>query len=91
MSCTLEKRLALILLELTENFGVKDERGARLTVPVRHKDLDDLVGASASARNQISHPIRARSFHNPRRALLIICRERLESFLAQTHPSSNSH
>src|ERR1700687_2126517 len=46
MSCTLEERVALILLELSENFGVRDGLGVRLTVPARHKDLAELVGAS---------------------------------------------
>src|SRR6201981_3445981 len=46
MSCTLEERVALILLELSENFGVPDKLGVRLTVPARHKDLAELVGAS---------------------------------------------
>src|SRR6266850_736415 len=46
MSCTLEERLALILLELSESFGVKDRRGTRLTISARHKDLADLVGSS---------------------------------------------
>jgi hypothetical protein len=35
MVCTLEERVALILLELSENFGVRDRRGVRLTVPAR--------------------------------------------------------
>ena len=46
MSCTLEERLALILLELSENFGLKDKRGTRLSITPRHKDLADLVSAS---------------------------------------------
>ncbi len=46
MGCTLKDRVALILLELSENFGVRDPRGARLTVPATHKDLAELVGAS---------------------------------------------
>src|SRR5580658_8549281 len=36
MGCTLEERVALILLELTENFGVAEGRGVRLTVPATH-------------------------------------------------------
>lgn len=39
MGCTLEERLALILLELSENFGVKDKHGTRRTLPTRHQDL----------------------------------------------------
>src|ERR1700728_397890 len=35
MSCTLEERVALILLELSDNFGVKENRGIRLTIPAR--------------------------------------------------------
>ena len=46
MSCTLAERLALTLLELSENFGTPDRRGVRLTVPARHKNLAELVGAS---------------------------------------------
>src|ERR1700677_3183596 len=46
MSCTLEERLTLILLELSKNFGNKDKRGIRLTITPRHKDLADLVSAS---------------------------------------------
>jgi len=46
MSCTLEERIVLTLLELAENFGSKVKRGIRLTIPARHKDLAELVGAS---------------------------------------------
>src|ERR1700736_6218854 len=46
MGCTLEERVALILLELSENFGLREKRGIRLTVPASHKDLAELVGAS---------------------------------------------
>ncbi|HEY9158373.1 Crp/Fnr family transcriptional regulator, partial [Candidatus Binatus sp.] len=46
MSCTLEERLALILLELSENFGVPNTKGMRLTLPARHRDLAELAGAS---------------------------------------------
>jgi CRP-like cAMP-binding protein len=46
VGCTLEERVALILLELSENFGVRDERGVRLSVPATHRDIAELVGAS---------------------------------------------
>ena len=46
MSCTLEERIVLILLELSENFGIKEKRGTRITITTRHKDLADLVSAS---------------------------------------------
>jgi len=35
MSCTLEERIALILLELSDNFGVNEKRGKRITITTR--------------------------------------------------------
>src|SRR6266850_231897 len=46
MSCTLEERIALILLELSDNFGIKEKRGTSITITTPHKDLADLVSAS---------------------------------------------
>jgi len=47
IGCTLEERLALVLLDLSENFGVPNiNGGTRLTLPVRHGELAELVGAS---------------------------------------------
>lgn len=43
---TLEERVALLLLELSESFGIPDSRGVRLTMPTRHQDLADLVGGT---------------------------------------------
>src|SRR6266404_6700329 len=47
MSCTLEERLALILLELSEHFGVRNGKGIKLTVHARHRDIAELVGDRA--------------------------------------------
>lgn len=56
MGCTLEERLALVLLDLVENFGVPDDGGGmRLTIPVRHNDLAELVGAT---RPRVSEHLR---------------------------------
>jgi CRP-like cAMP-binding protein len=48
MSCTLEERVALVLLELSYDFGMPDALGTRLTVKARQKDLAELLGASRS-------------------------------------------
>src|ERR1700674_4923477 len=85
MSCTLEERLALILLELSENFGTKDKRGTRLTVPARHKDLADLVGGSRPRVTEFLIQFEREHFIVRDERHLIVHRERLESFLAQTH------
>src|SRR6266478_136691 len=85
MSCTLEERVALILLELSENFGVRDGQGVRLTVPARHKDIAELVGASRPRVTEFlsSFERKRLSVHKGRQ--LIVRRDRLEAFLAQTH------
>src|SRR6202158_3734861 len=89
MSCTLEERVALILLELSENFGTKDQQWVRLTVPARHKDRAELVGAS---RPRVTEYLS--SFERKRLIVrdgrqLIVKRDRLESFLAAAHPHVN--
>ena len=88
MSCTLEERLALILLELCENFGVLDPKGIRLTLPARHRDLAELVGASRPriTEHLISFERQRLISRNSRQ--LVVNRERVEGFLAQTHISA---
>ena len=89
MSCTLEERVALILLELSENFGVPDKQGVRLTVAARHQDIAELVGAS---RPRVTEYLalfeRERLIVRDGRQL-IVRRDRLESFLAQRHASAS--
>ena len=86
MSCTLAERLALTLLELSENFGTPDRRGVRLTVPARHKNLAELVGASRPRVTEHlmaferAHMIVRSNGH------MVVKREQLESFLTGAHP-----
>lgn len=81
-------RLALILLELSEDFGVANGKGIRLTVVVRHKDLAELVGASRPRITE--HLIRFERMHliahENRR--WTVRRDRLEGFLAGAHTSA---
>ena len=90
MSCTLAERLALILLELSENFGVKDKHGTRLTVSARHKDLADLVGASRPRVTEFLNQFERDNLivHDQRH--LIVRRDRLENFLSQAHSGTSS-
>ena len=87
MSCTLEERLALILLELSGNFGVEDRRGTRLMIPARHKDLADLVGASRPRVTEFLTQFERDNFIIRDGRHLIVHRNRLESFLAGAHPA----
>lgn len=83
MSCSVEERLALILLELCENFGTPDARGIRLTLPARHRDLAELVGASRPriTEHLISFERLRLISRNSRQ--LVVNRERVEAFLAK--------
>ena len=85
MSCTLEERLALILLELAENFGVPDPKGVRLTLPARHRDLAELVGASRPRITEHLIQFEQRHLISRHGRQLVVNRERVEGFLAQTH------
>ena len=87
MSCTLEERLALILLELGENFGVPDHKGVRLTLPARHRDLAELVGASRPRVTEHLTIFERKRLISRTTRQLFIDRDRLEGFLAQTHIS----
>lgn len=75
MSCTLAERLAI------------DRRGVRLTVPARHRDLAELVGASRPRVTE--HLIAFELGHMIARkdGRMVVKRERLERFLAGAHPA----
>jgi CRP-like cAMP-binding protein len=89
MGCTLEERVALILLELSENFGVREGPGVRLTVPTRHQDLAELVGATRPRVTEFLTAFERRHFIARDGRQMIVMRDRLEKFLEQSHPSSN--
>jgi len=85
MSCTLGERLALILLELSDNFGVPDAQGTRLTVKARHADLAELAGASRPRVSEHLTDFEAKHMIMRRRRQLVVNRDRLESFLSLSH------
>jgi CRP-like cAMP-binding protein len=85
MGCTLEERLALILLELCENFGMPDTKGTLLTLPARHRDLAELVGASRPRITEHLIMFERKHLISRKGRQLIVNQERVESFLAQAH------
>jgi CRP/FNR family cyclic AMP-dependent transcriptional regulator len=90
IGCTLEERVALILLELSENFGVRDGQAVRLTVPATHKDIAELVGASRPRVTEYLISFERRQLIMRDGRQLLVRRDRLESFLAQRQPSPSS-
>jgi CRP/FNR family transcriptional regulator len=91
MSCTLEERLALILLELSDNFGVPDGKAMRLTLSARHRDLAELVGASRPRITEHLSLFERKHLISRDNRQLVVNRDRLESFLAQTHIAVDAH
>jgi CRP-like cAMP-binding protein len=82
MSCTLAERVALILLELSDNFGVRDAQGMRLAVKARHKDLAELAGASRPRVSEHLMEFEDKHLITRRKRQVIVNRDRLESFLS---------
>jgi CRP-like cAMP-binding protein len=89
MSCRLEERIVLTLLELAENFGVKDERSIRLTIPTRHRDLAELVGVSRPRVTEFLLKFeRDKLISRGAARHLIIHPSRMEVFLARTNSTA---
>jgi CRP/FNR family transcriptional regulator, cyclic AMP receptor protein len=91
MGCSLEERVALILLELSANFGVRDPQGVRLMVRPSHQDLAELVGATRPRVTEYLASFERKHLMVRDGRQLIVSRDRLESFLAQIHPPANRH
>jgi len=85
MSCTLEERLALILLELSEHFGIRNGKGIRLTVHARHRDIAELVGASRPRITEHLIMFERKHLISRNRRQLVVNRDRVEAFLSQAH------
>jgi Crp-like helix-turn-helix domain len=80
----------LILLELSENFGVQDRRGVRLTVRASHKDLAELVGATRPRVTEYLASFERKHLMVRDGRQLIVRRDRLGTFLAQRHSSTSA-
>jgi len=85
ISCTLEERLALVLLDLSENFGIPNHRGgARLTLPMRHSDLAEMVGASRARVTEHLSVFTQKHLISLRDQHLVVDNERLKGFLKES-------
>ena len=89
MGCTLEERIALVLLELSETFGIRDRQGVRLTVAARHQDVAELVGASRPRITEYLSGFERKQLIVRDGRQLIVKRDRLESYLAHRHSPAN--
>jgi CRP/FNR family transcriptional regulator, cyclic AMP receptor protein len=84
LGCSLEERLALVLLDLIENFGVPNHGGGvRLTIPVRHHDLAELVGATRPRVTERLHEFSQKQLISQQNQRLVVDPEGLKSFLIE--------
>jgi CRP-like cAMP-binding protein len=82
IGCTLKERLALTLLDLSENFGVPNRPGGmRLSVSVRHRDLAELVGASRPRVTEHMLEFTRKQLISVQNRHLVVDREGLKGFL----------
>jgi CRP-like cAMP-binding protein len=83
---TLEERLALVLLDLSENFGVPNPNGGkRLTLLVRHGELAELVGASRPRVTDHLLDFTRRHLISRQNQRLVVDEIGLKGFLTETH------
>lgn len=86
VGCTLQERLALTLLDLSENFGVPHHGdGVRLTVAVRHGDLAELVGASRSRVSEHLSEFMQKQLISLQDRRLVVDHVGLLGFLKESH------
>ena len=83
LGCTLQERLALALLELSEDFGIHDDGGLRLNLLTRQSDLAELVGASRPRITEHLSQFEQDRLIARKDRQLIVQRDRIEKFLAQ--------
>jgi CRP-like cAMP-binding protein len=88
---TLEERLALVLLDLAENFGApSDDGGVRLALPLRHQDLAGMVGATRPRVTGHLGNLMQKHLISVQDRHWVVDREGLLGFLAEAHPQGLS-
>ena len=80
-----------LILELSGNFKIHDGQGVRLTVPARHKDIAELVGASRPRVTERLALFERKLLIVRYGRQLIVRRDRLDNFLAQRHSSASRY
>jgi CRP/FNR family transcriptional regulator, cyclic AMP receptor protein len=80
---SLKERLALALIELSEDFGIRHKDGLRLKLLARHSDLAELVGASRPRVSEFMSQFEQDRFIARKAHQLTVQRDRIESFLSQ--------
>jgi Mn-dependent DtxR family transcriptional regulator len=78
-------RLALTLLELSDDLGTRDAQGTRLGVTVRHSDLAELVGASRPRVTEHLARLEREALVIRQGRELVVLADKLENFIARAY------
>jgi hypothetical protein len=88
-NCTVQERLALALLELSEAFGIRDNDGLRLSLFASHRVLAELVGASRPRVTEHLSQFEQDRLIARKDRQLIVQRELIETFLSRASAALN--
>ncbi|MBI4398303.1 MAG: Crp/Fnr family transcriptional regulator [Candidatus Omnitrophica bacterium] len=69
---SIPQRLALLLLELSEQFGEKSATGINITISLTHQDLANLIGAARATTTEFLNDFKKKSIIEMRGKLIII-------------------
>jgi len=84
LNINLHERIALTMLDLSEDFGIADARGTLLGVPISHKELASIVGATRPRVTQhLNKMARERTIIRQRRQFIINTEELSRSLIAR--------
>lgn len=85
---SLQRRLAMALLELANKFGAQDARGTLLILQLTHDDLADLVGASRQKVTEHLRDLERQQLIQREGRKLIVSTERLQEMLQLDQPGA---
>ena len=84
LNINLHERIALTMLDLSEDFGIADARGTLLGVPISHKELASIVGATRPrVTEHLNKMARERTIIRQRRQFIINTEELSRSLIAR--------
>jgi CRP-like cAMP-binding protein len=85
LNVALHERIALSLLELSSDFGIKESRGTLLKASFSHQDIADLVGASRPRVTEHLAQLEREQLVVRQGRRLIVCVEEIENAIAVPH------
>lgn len=85
LNVALHERIALSLLELSSDFGIKESRGTLLKASFSHQDIADLVGASRPRVTEHLAQLEREHLVVRQGRRLIVCVDQIENAVAVPH------